>query len=257
MPSNESGVSFLPIRNKQKYSSTMSNVADNLSTTKARIRQLSIAASRAADDVCLIAVSKTRSMAEVEQAIAAGQTVFGENTVQDALTKIPQLTESGHPNLEWHFIGHLQSKKSKQVAEHFQWIHTVDSLKLAQKLSASMQQHNPENILNCLLQVNISGEASKSGLSRDEMITLLEELLALNLPNLAWRGLMTIGVQADEVETRQAFSDLRQLRDECQQRFDLNDFDQLSMGMSGDYDIAIEEGATMVRVGTELFGKRQ
>ncbi|MCK5262768.1 MAG: YggS family pyridoxal phosphate-dependent enzyme [Gammaproteobacteria bacterium] len=224
--------------------------------TNERIRQLSIDAGRAVDEVCLIAVSKTRSLSEVEQAIAAGQTVFGENTVQDALTKISQLAESGHQNIEWHFIGHLQSKKSKQVAEHFQWIHTVDSLKLAQKLSAAMQQHNPNSVLNCLLQVNVSGEMSKSGLSRCETIALLEELQKLNLPNLAWRGLMTIGVQADETETRKAFSDLRELRNECQKQFDLKEFDQLSMGMSNDYDIAIEEGATMVRVGTQLFGQR-
>ena len=231
----------------------MSHVADNLKLTRDRIQQLSLDAGRAADAVRLIAVSKTRSLAEVEQAIAAGQTVFGENTVQDALTKIPLLDNH---DLEWHFIGHLQSKKSKQVAEHFQWIHTVDSLKLAQKLSAAMQQHNPNNILNCLLQVNVSGEVSKSGLSREEAIILLGELLELNLPNLAWRGLMTIGVQGDEAETRQAFSDLRALRDQSQQQFNLNNFDQLSMGMSGDYPMAIEEGATMVRIGTQLFGNR-
>lgn len=235
----------------------MSHVADNLKSTRERIQQLSLDAGRATDDVCLIAVSKTRTLAEVEQAIAAGQTVFGENTVQDALTKIPLLEPSSHKNLEWHFIGHLQSKKSKQVAEHFQWIHTIDSLKLAQKLSAAMQQHNPDSVLNCLLQVNLSGEATKSGLSQDEVITLLGELLELNLPNLAWRGLMTIGVKDDETETRRAFSGLRKLRDECRDKFNLKEFDQLSMGMSNDYATAIEEGATMVRIGTELFGKRK
>ena len=232
----------------------MASVADNLKITRECIQQLSLDAGRAADDVCLIAVSKTRTLAEVEQAIAACQTVFGENTVQDALTKIPLVDTS---NIEWHFIGHLQSKKSKQVAEHFQWIHTIDSLKLAQKLSAAMQQHNPGKVLNCLLQVNVSGEESKSGLLKEETITFLAELIELNLPNLAWRGLMTIGVKADEIETRKAFSDLRKLRDQCQQKFNLKEFDQLSMGMSNDYDIAIEEGATMVRVGTELFGHRQ
>ena len=231
----------------------MSHIADNLKSTRDRIRQLSLSADRAADEVCLIAVSKTRTLNEVEQAIAAGQTVFGENTVQDALTKIHNLKL---PGLQWHFIGHLQSKKSKQVAEYFQWIHTVDSLKLAQKLSVAMQQHNPGKTLNCLLQVNVSGEESKSGLSVDRVESFLEELLAQNLPNLAWRGLMTIGVQADEAETRKAFSDLRQLRDQCRQKFNLEEFDQLSMGMSGDYDIAIEEGATMVRIGTQLFGAR-
>ena len=235
----------------------MSCVADNLNVIRARIKQLSIDAGRTSDEVRLIAVSKTRALSEVELAIAAGQTAFGENTIQDALTKIPQLAEAGHKNIEWHFIGHLQSKKSRQVSEYFQWIHTVDSLKLAQKLSAAMQQHNPISILNCLLQVNLSGESSKSGLSRSETIALLDELVELNLPNLAWRGLMTIGVQGDERETRKAFSDLRLLRDQCQQRSGLKDFDQLSMGMSADYDLAIEEGATMVRIGTELFGQRQ
>lgn len=232
----------------------MSQLADNLNTIRARIKQLSVAAGRASDEVQLIAVSKTRSLAEVEQAIAAGQTAFGENTIQDALTKIPLLE---NPNLQWHFIGHLQSKKAKQIAEHFQWIHTVDSLKLAQKLSAAMVQHNPQKVLNCLLQVNITGEASKSGLSSDETVALLDELQQQKLPNLAWRGLMTIGINNDEPATRNAFAALRMLRDHCRQKFNLKEFDQLSMGMSGDYDIAIEEGATMVRIGTELFGQRQ
>lgn len=234
----------------------MAHIADNLKSTRERIQQLSFDAGRTVDDVCLIAVSKTRSLAEVEKAIAAGQTVFAENTVQDALTKIPPLAKTTQSNLEWHFIGHLQSKKSKQVAEKFQWIHTVDSLKLAKKLSAAMQQHKPDGVLNCLLQVNLSGEETKSGLSRKELIALLDELVELNLPNLAWRGLMTIGVNNDVAETRKAFSNLRKLRDECQQRFSLNEFDQLSMGMSNDYAIAIEEGATMVRIGTQLFGQR-
>ena len=235
----------------------MAHIADNLKSTRERIQQLSLDAGRTVDDVCLIAVSKTRSLAEVKKAIAAGQTVFAENTVQDALTKIPQLAETTQSNLEWHFIGHLQSKKSKQVAENFQWIHTVDSLKLAQKLSAAMQQHKPDGVLNCLLQVNLSGEESKSGLSREELIALLDKLVELNLPNLAWRGLMTIGVNDDVAETRKAFSNLRKLLEECQQRSGLKNFDQLSMGMSDDYAIAIEEGSTMVRIGTDLFGKRQ
>ncbi len=232
----------------------MSQVADNLNVIRARIKQLSIDAGRTSDEVQLIAVSKTRNLTEVEQAIAAGQTAFGENTIQDALSKILLLD---NPNLQWHFIGHLQSKKAKQVAEHFQWIHTVDSLKLAQKLSAAMVQHNPQKVLNCLLQVNISGEASKSGLSIDETEALLDELQQQKPPNLAWRGLMTIGVNNDEAETRNTFSALRMLRDQCRQKFNLKEFDQLSMGMSGDYDIAIEEGATMVRIGTELFGQRK
>ena len=234
----------------------MSRVADNLKLTRERIQQLSLDAGRTVNDVRLIAVSKTRTLADVEQAIIAGQNVFGENTIQDSLTKIPLLNLPEHKNLEWHFIGHLQSKKSKQLVENFQWIHTVDSLKLAQKLSAAMQKNKPDGKLNCLLQVNLSGEKSKSGLSRVETITLLDELLELNFHGLAWRGLMTIGVQGNDQETRKVFSDLRILRDECQSKFHLSSFDQLSMGMSGDYAIAIEEGSTMVRIGTDLFGKR-
>ncbi|MCW8830964.1 MAG: YggS family pyridoxal phosphate-dependent enzyme [Gammaproteobacteria bacterium] len=232
----------------------MGNVASNIKSTRERIQQLSADAGRAANEVKLIAVSKTRSLNEVEQAIAAGQIAFGENTVQDALTKIPLID---NPDLEWHFIGHLQSKKSKQVAEYFQWIHTVDSMKLAQKLSVAMQRHNPDKTLNCLLQVNVSAEESKSGLSQEEAVALLAELVESNLPNLAWRGLMTIGVQGNKLQTRKVFSDLRKLCDQCQQQFKLKEFDQLSMGMSGDYAIAIEEGATMVRIGTELFGNRE
>lgn len=234
----------------------MNAVADNLKSVRKRIEQACSDAGRKSDEVQLIAVSKTRSLSEVEQAIAASQTAFGENTIQDALTKIPFLEASGFNNLEWHFIGHLQSKKSKHVAEYFQWIHTVDSLKLAKKLSTLMQQHKHGKALNCLLQVNLTGEASKSGLTREQAIVLLDELLEQDLPGLVWRGLMTIGVQGDVHKTHKTFSDLRKLLEESQQRLGLKTFDQLSMGMSGDYTVAIEEGSTMVRIGTELFGER-
>jgi len=235
----------------------MKSIADNFNEVRKRITQLSVDAGRSSDEVQLIAVSKTRSLVEVEQAIAAGQTVFAENTIQDALTKIPLLDSAEYKNLEWHFIGHLQSKKSKQLADNFQWIHSIDSLKLAQKLSSAMQQHKPEGVLNCLLQVNLSGEESKSGLSKDETLALIDELLVLGLPNLAWRGLMTIGVKDDEAGTRKVFSDLKLLLNECVRCFDIKEFDQLSMGMSNDYSIAIEEGATMVRIGSDLFGARK
>ena len=235
----------------------MNVIAENLDVIRRRIKQLCIDAGRASDAVQLIAVSKTRALAEVTQAIRAGQSAFGENTIQDAITKIPLLEPSAYKNLDWHFIGHLQSKKSKQLVEHFQWIHTVDSLKLAQKLSLAMQQHKPDGMLNCLLQVNLSGEESKSGLTREGTMVLLDELLELNLPNLIFRGLMTIGVHGDEIETQKVFSDLRMLRDECQKKFGLKEFDQLSMGMSGDYAVAIEEGSTMVRIGSSIFGTRR
>lgn len=209
---------------------------------------------RSADEVALIAVSKTRSLAEVQEALACGQTRFGENQVQDALTKIRVCP---YPQAEWHFIGHLQSNKVKYIPDNFQWLHTVDSVKLATKLNSALQNANTTAPLNCLLQVNVSEEKTKSGLHVDEVSEVLGNLLEANLPTLSLRGLMTIGVKADETQTRAAFRQLRELCDRCREQYGLKDFDQLSMGMSDDYEIAIEEGATMVRIGTRLFGERQ
>lgn len=208
---------------------------------------------RSADEVALIAVSKTRSLAEVQQALSCGQTQFGENQVQDALTKI---SACPYPQAEWHFIGHLQSNKIKFIPGNFQWLHTLDSVKLAAKLNTALENESIAMPLNCLLQVNVSEEKTKSGLHANEVRDVLGKLLESNLPALCLRGLMTIGVKADEVQTRAAFRELRELRDRCQQQFGLRDFDQLSMGMSEDFEIAIEEGATMVRIGTSLFGER-
>lgn len=228
-------------------------IADNLVTVKNHIRELCAKAGRPQDAAQLIAVSKTRTLEEVKQAVAAGQQHFGENTMQDALTKIPALASE---DLHWHFIGHLQSKKVAQIPGHFQWVHSVDSLKLAQKLSVAMSGKTELPMLNCLVQVNVSGETSKSGLSTDAVKPFLEQLLREDLPGINWRGLMTIGVQGDESETRRAFSMLRELAESCQQDFALQDFDQLSMGMSDDYALAIAEGATLVRIGTAIFGSR-
>lgn len=220
-------------------------------------QQIAAAASRAgrdAGDICLIAVSKTRSLAEVQQACACGQTVFGENQLQDASGKIQGCP---YPQAEWHFIGHLQSNKVKSVAGEFQWLHTLDSIKLANRLNAVMQNANIEPSLNCLLQVNVSGEASKSGVLPDDVDALLSALVAEDYPSLKLRGFMTIGVQGDPAKTRAVFAQLRELRDHYRERYHLAEFDQLSMGMSDDFEIAIEEGATMVRIGTRLFGERE
>jgi pyridoxal phosphate enzyme (YggS family) len=234
-------------------SETESQIAANLSTVKESIRESALAAGRNPDEVTLVAVSKTRSLEEVQQALNAGQTVFGENTVQDALTKIPKLK---HTAAEWHFIGHLQSKKSGHIPGNFHWIHSVDSLKLARKLSNAVSQHPGLANLNCLLQVNVLEEESKFGLHAGEVTGFLHELLSLELPGLNWRGLMTIGAQGNEYQTRQTFTALRELQQGCRSEFELENFDQLSMGMTGDYRIAIEEGATLVRVGTAIFGTR-
>lgn len=227
-----------------------SQIANNLSLVNNSIQQAAVAAGRHPEDITLVAVSKTRSLAEVRQAIDAGQHVFGENTVQDALDKIPALKNTG---TRWHFIGHLQSKKACQIPGNFQWVHSVDSMKLARKLSNAVVKHTEPAVLNCLLQVNILEEASKFGLQAAEIRAFIEQLLSLELPGLKWRGLMTIGAQGNEQQTRQAFAALRQLRDDCGHEFSLAEFDQLSMGMTSDYKIAIEEGATLVRIGTAIF----
>ncbi len=230
------------------------SLAENLTAVRHRIQQCAEVAGRDVHEIQLIAVSKTRSLEEVQALAALGQTAFGENTVQDAMTKIPQLNSQA---LQWHFIGHLQSKKAGKIPGYFQWIHSVDSLKLAQKLSNAMASNSKNSNLHCLLQVNVSGENSKSGLKPEAVKPFLRELLDLQLPCLSWRGLMTIGVRGDELQTRQAFSQLRELQQSCREEFSLAAFDQLSMGMSGDYCLAIEEGATLVRVGTSIFGQRE
>jgi len=229
------------------------DIADNLSRVQREIRRCAENAGRDVNDVRLIAVSKTRTLDEVKVVAGLGQNAFGENTIQDAMTKVPHLQQ----NLEWHFIGHLQSKKAVKLPGYFQWVHSVDSIKLAQKLSSAMMSHAKNSVLNCLIQVNVSEEATKSGLMPSEVKTFLQQVLMLDLPCMAWRGLMTIGVQGDEQQTRNAFAQLRELQQTCKAEFGLPGFDQLSMGMSNDYCLAIEEGATMVRIGTSIFGQRQ
>ncbi|MCG6938823.1 MAG: YggS family pyridoxal phosphate-dependent enzyme [Gammaproteobacteria bacterium] len=230
------------------------NLADNLSRVRQGIQQCAVKAGREPEEIRLIAVSKTRSLAEVKAVSALGQNCFGENTIQDAMTKIPYFNNK---KVEWHFIGHLQSKKAGKLPGYFQWIHSVDSIKLAQKLSSAMQNYTKNSVLKCLIQVNVSAEVSKFGLMPAEIKPFLHNVLELQLPCLAWRGLMTIGVKGDEQQTRSAFARLRELQQSCKEEFALDDFNQLSMGMSNDYCLAIEEGATMVRVGTSVFGQRK
>ncbi|VAW50138.1 UPF0001 protein YggS [hydrothermal vent metagenome] len=228
-------------------------LAENLNKVQQKIVQCAESAGRNVDDICLIAVSKTRSLAEVKSLVSLKQQSFGENTIQDAMSKIPQLSDK---LLEWHFIGHLQSKKAGKIPGYFQWIHSIDSIKLAQKLSNAMFNNAQNSKLNCLIQVNVSGEESKFGLNPEAVKPFLQDALNQQLPCLNWRGLMTIGVQGDEQQTRGAFAQLRELQQACKTEFNLAEFDQLSMGMSGDYCLAIEEGATLVRVGTSIFGSR-
>ena len=235
-------------------SATENLLTVSLNKVQQKIRQCAENAGRDSNDICLVVVSKTRSLDEVKSVASLGQSDFAENTIQDAMSKIPLLNDN---TLEWHFIGHLQSKKAGKIPGYFQWIHSVDSIKLAQKLSTAMFNNSKNSRLNCLIQVNVSGEDSKSGLKPAAVKPFLQEVLAQQFPCLLWRGLMTIGVQGDEQQTRSAFAHLRELQQSCKKEFDLPDFDQLSMGMSGDYCLAIEEGATMVRVGTSIFGQRK
>lgn len=228
------------------------SLADNLFTVQQNIQRCAEKAGRDVNQIHLIVVSKTRALEEVKAVASLGQKHFGENTIQDAMTKIPYLTQ----DVEWHFIGHLQSKKAGKLPGYFQWIHSVDSIKLAQKLSSAMLAHSKNAMLYCLIQVNVSREETKSGLMPDEVKPFLQQVLKLELPCLKWRGLMTIGVKGDEQQTRNAFAQLRLLQETCKADLGLQDFDQLSMGMSGDYCLAIQEGATMVRVGTSIFGQR-
>ncbi len=225
-------------------------VAANLARVRAEIAAAARAAGRKPEDVRLIAVSKTHPPEAVAAAIAAGQTDFGENTVQEALTKIPIYT-----SVTWHMIGHLQSNKAKFVPGHFAWVHSIDSLKLAQRLSRLAQEKNV--VLDALFEVNVTRDPAKHGLAPEELAPVLDALLKEGHPGLRLRGLMTIGpYPAPEADSRACFARLRELRDESQRRFGLQDFTELSMGMSGDYAAAIREGSTMVRIGTAIFGER-
>ncbi len=225
-----------------------STIADNI----ARIRSAIDAARRSAQDVKLIAVSKTHPVESIRVAIDAGQYVFGENTTQEALAKIPTFVDA---ELEWHFIGHLQSNKAKFVPGHFSWLHSLDSVKLAQRLSRAAQEQ--QALLRVLIEVNVTRDPQKHGVAPTDIFSLIDDLLKQNLPNIELRGLMTVGPHpAGESEIRAAFASLRRLRDDVAQRFALPNFTELSMGMSGDYLDAVKEGSTMIRVGSAIFGAR-
>ncbi len=224
-------------------------IADNITRVRDRIRRAAQQYHRADNSVTLLAVSKTRGADEVRAAHRAGLSDIGENYLSEALDKQAALTELP---LVWHFIGPLQSNKSRAVAEHFDWVHSVDRLKLARRLS---EQRPPAlAALNICLQVNISGEASKAGCAPSALPALAQQVAAL--PRLRLRGLMAIPAPSDnEAEQRAAFAQLRALLEQL--REELPALDTLSMGMSGDMEAAIAEGATIVRVGTDIFGARE
>ncbi len=223
----------------------MSTIANNIAKVAARIREAAQAAGRDPDTVGLLAVSKTQPAEAIREANGAGLSDFGENYLQEALEKQADLADLA---LTWHFIGPIQSNKTRAIAEHFDWVHSVDRLKIAQRLSEQRPAELPP--LNVCLQVNVSGEASKSGCAPQDVAELARAIATL--PNLRLRGLMAIPEPTDDrAEQHAAFARLRQL----QQALAL-ELDTLSMGMSQDLEAAIAEGATWVRIGTALFGAR-
>ncbi len=228
----------------------MSDIANQLNTIRQRIANAARVAGRSEHAVSLLAVSKTFSAEMIRAAYAAGQSSFGENYMQEALEKIEALADL-RAQLEWHFIGPLQSNKTKWAATHFDWVHSVDRLKIAQRLSEQRPIHLPP--LNICLQVNMSGEASKSGASPADAVSLAHALATL--PRLKLRGLMTIPAPADTFDAqRLAYRKVSQLF--ATLRTDGLALDTLSAGMSADLEAAIHEGATLVRIGSAIFGTR-
>ena len=227
-------------------------IKDNISIVQQQLKQAAIQSGRTPGDIRLIAVSKTKSTELILQALAAGQIAFGENRVQEALGKIEALTEN--PLVEWHLIGHLQKNKVKFCPGKFQWIHTLDSTELAEKLEARSAFALKK--INVLLQVNLSREITKSGLHDWEDILQVSETI-LSGKWLKLRGLMTIPApNIGETSTRKIYEKLRVWRDKLQQELDSAEITELSMGMTADFHWAIQEGATMIRVGSAIFGER-
>jgi len=223
-------------------------IAENLELVKARIVQAAAKSKRSADDIELVAVTKTHSAETVREAINAGLFLFGESKVQEARAKIPLLPS----NLRWHFIGHLQRNKVRHALPLFELIHSVDSLELAQAIDRIA--HDDGLHPRVLLEVNAAGEASKFGFQPDKLRQEMESLLAF--PRLTIEGLMCIPPLGQDAETsRKYFVTLRELRNSFENQFGLR-LPHLSMGMTNDYTVAIEEGATLVRVGTAIFGER-
>ena len=226
----------------------MATIQNNLQAVLGRIAAACKAAGKPESAVRLVAVSKTFPAETVRAAAAAGQRDFGENYLQEALAKMQALADLP---LVWHFIGPIQSNKTRAIAEAFQWVHSVDREKIAARLSEARPAHLPP--LNVCIEVNVSGEASKSGVAPDALAALARRAAAL--PRLALRGLMAIPEPTpDQAQQRRSFRAVRELKDALvREGFPL---DTLSMGMSADLEAAIAEGATLVRVGTAIFGER-
>lgn len=230
----------------------MSTIEQNLQDVRAKIAAATRNCGRSPEEVTLLAVSKTKPVSAIEEAIAAGQYAFGENYVQEGVDKIHYFAESAHASqLEWHFIGPLQSNKSRLVAENFAWCHAVDRLKIAQRLSAQRPPEMPA--LNILIQVNISDEQSKSGIALAELPALAASIS--ELPHLYLRGLMAI--PAPETDYQRQLAVFEQMNQAfLTLKASYPQMDTLSMGMTDDMVAAIAAGSTLVRIGTAIFGSR-
>ncbi|PKF79345.1 YggS family pyridoxal phosphate-dependent enzyme [Vibrio sp. vnigr-6D03] len=230
----------------------MCSIQQNIQQITAQIRSLEEKCGRASGSVQLLAVSKTKPNAAIADALKAGQVAFGENYVQEGVDKVQYFAEHYSDNaIEWHFIGPIQSNKTRPIAENFAWVHSVDRAKIAQRLNDQRPADLPA--LNVLIQINTSGEASKSGINEAELF----ELAALinDLPNLTLKGLMSIPANVSNHESQlTAFNQLAALKDKLAEKYP--EVDMLSMGMSGDMEAAVEAGSTMVRIGTAIFGAR-
>jgi PLP dependent protein len=224
------------------------SIAENLERVREQIAKAASKSGRSSDDVDLVAISKTHDAEKVREAIEAGQGLFGESRVQEARVKLPDLPSSAR----WHFVGHLQKNKIRHALPLFELIHSVDSLALAQDINRIAEEEGLHP--RALLEVNVAGEGSKFGFQPDKLRAEMESLLGL--PRLSILGLMCIPPISDEAEaSRKYFVALRELRDRLQSEFHV-DLAQLSMGMTQDFAVAVEEGATLVRVGTAIFGER-
>lgn len=236
----------------------MNSIVASLIQVRERIELAALAAKREPEDIELLAVSKTFPASAVEEAMHAGQSAFGENYVQEAVEKIEKLAKL-RPWLVWHFIGPLQSNKTREVAQHFDWVHSVDRLKIAERLSAQRGEFPDLAPLQICVQINVSEEDTKSGVALAEVEELCNTIASM--PNLVLRGLMAIPApNPDPLVQRQAFAAVRncfqQIHAAHSTELGYQFFDTLSMGMSDDLEAAILEGSTMVRVGTAIFGKR-
>jgi len=238
------------------------SIADHVAVVQKQIADACARSNRSPDDVCLVAVSKKKPNSDILEAIEAGLQHFGENRVEESQEKIPIVNDSVNQQVNWHMVGHIQSRKVKDVVSLFDTIHSLDSLKLAGKLSRTSVDMN--KTLSVLVQVNISGEESKYGFQatnwktnatiKEKLWHDMREMLAL--PSLNIVGLMTMAPYVDNIEsTRPIFASLAALASEIRQSFSI-ELPELSMGMTNDYPVAIEEGATIVRVGRAIFGER-